>query len=406
MNTASLKSTWTSANKKQCNLLSLPVELQLEIFIIAQNPALAYACSHYWKITQSFVVRGNYILHRFGPEAALSERAVKQSIMSKEVLCYLLEQQHCNPVADEYWLFMQSCGDSQKLQVCEWLIKAIVRIYGGSKTAANKTPLMTNESRNRAMAVMMIRRLLNIASMKGSVQVIELLLDYFDIERLDPIAYQTMLDIACNENQLDVVCYLKEKHGFDLHIQDERYLREACLHGRDQIVDYLIQDGANVASLHNAALQNAAYRSHASIVHRLLKAGADANVNDSAALKYAVKNNDIASVKCLIHAGNANPRCHEDWPIRMACRNGQLSIVKLLLGYNVDPDTCNGAPLHEALGAGHENVVVVLLEHGADPNSLGALYGLRFLLESKDTKNYVLVKLMTEAGSDCSKLDY
>ncbi|KAI8879243.1 ankyrin [Backusella circina FSU 941] len=319
--------------------------------------------------------------------------------MSKEVLCYLLEQQHCNPLADECWLFMQACGDPQQLQVCEWIIKAIARVYGTSAL------IMHDKKDTTLFSNKIIKRLLNIASMKGSVQVIELLIAYFDIERIEPTIYQYMLDIAFNENQLDIVRYLKDKHGFNLHIQDERYLREACLRGRDHIVDYLLHDGANVHSLHNAALQNAAYRGHAAIVHRLLKAGANANANDNAPLKYAITNNDIASVQYLIHVGNANVRCCEDWPIRMACRNGQLSMVQLLLRY-VDPDTCHGAPLHEALGGGHEGVVGLLLEYGADPNSLGALYGLRFILESKDNKSHALVSLMIEAGSDCSKLDY
>ncbi|MBK6358074.1 MAG: ankyrin repeat domain-containing protein [Betaproteobacteria bacterium] len=60
-------------------------------------------------------------------------------------------------------------------------------------------------------------------------------------------------------------------------------------------------------------------------------------------------------------------------PLRTACFEGNLAIVRELLNHGANPNAVAsdgaGAPLRLALRKGHQNIVDLLLENGATPNA-------------------------------------
>ncbi|KAL1929972.1 hypothetical protein VTP01DRAFT_1126 [Rhizomucor pusillus] len=357
---------------RRCRLDDLPVELLTQIFVYAQNPNLAVVSKSFWGLSQSSLVRSQYLFHRYGKIASLGERAMSSKIANIDVVDNLLRM-GCNPRADGDWLYWKAC-ENQDEELCAKLLDAM-------------------QPSKRTLG-----HFLNVAAMKGSTNIIDLIVNSYNADIHQPNGEDRVLMLACAENQVDVVRHLMEKYGCDIHRNRERHLRRACLHGHVELVELLLP-GADVSMFNDAALQNAAHKGHWQIVDRLLEAGANPQANRNAPLKYAISNNNLSSVISLLRAG-ADPRCQQDWPLRHACRNDAAEIVRILLAHHADPDALNGMPLREALRAGNYDIARQLLEHGADPNSTGALRGLSDAIRDK---NAAIIGLMLQHGA---KLDH
>ena len=90
------------------------------------------------------------------------------------------------------------------------------------------------------------------------------------------------------------------------------------------------------------------------------------------ALLDAVKANEVSEVVRLLGEG-ADPNHQWYWddkdrtpPLHKACRNDNLTIIKLLVNAKADPNrggrVSNWTPLHHACGNGHEAIVQYLIE--------------------------------------------
>ncbi|KAF7725372.1 hypothetical protein EC973_009639 [Apophysomyces ossiformis] len=349
-------------------LCDLPVELQTAIFVLAQNPQFAVVSRFYWHLSQSSVVRAHYLLHRFGPAAALGERAMACRMVNLDVIDNLFKLK-CDPAADDNWLFWKACerNDSK-------LGHIILQAITDPKTRSH---------------------FLNIAATNGATNLIDLLIRVYHVDINQPNGDCLALALACTENQIETVRHLMTYYGCDVHGHRERHLRRACLQGYSELVELLLP-GADVHAYNDAALQNATHRGHWKIVEQLLQAGADPQANRNAPLLSAISNGDIRSLRSLLDAG-ANPRWNQSWPLRLACRRDCPVVVEILLQQEgVDPNTGRGMPLRDALRAQKIEMVQVLLKHGADPNSMGAIRGLQSVIRKNDLS---LAQLMAKAGA-------
>jgi ankyrin repeat protein len=124
-------------------------------------------------------------------------------------------------------------------------------------------------------------------------------------------------------------------------------LMVAASHGFANILKVLIENGANVHTMHNgwAALQRVAYDGHDSMVKLLLEHGADIEVNES-----------------------------HGTPLFLASLKGHSAVVELLLDHDANVHTRNGngetallvAAKYNYDGAEKVAVARLLLKHGAD----------------------------------------
>lgn len=370
----------------QCRILLLPVELQIRIFVLAQNPAIVTVCKQFWELGQSVTVRAQYLMYRYGPTAILGKRSMKRKIVSLQVVEQLLRLNCCDPNGD-YWLFTQAC-ELKQINLCRWIIDSTLSI--------EKLP----QEQQKIM-----RHFLNISSMKGAIPIIDLLVDNFGIDIHQ--GEENALTLACKENQLDTVKHLIYKYGCDVHCHNEKHLRNACLQGYKELVQFIISIGADIHSYNDAALQNAVYKGFSSLVKLLLDTGANPEANQNACIQHAITNRDVDSVKYLVSAG-VDPRCNHDWPLKYACRNGFDDIVAYLIDVISVENVTNirdGMPLEECLKHDRVATIQLLLYRGADPNTKGAIRGLKYIVNPKNkVKNRdLMIKLLIEAGLDLNQ---
>ena len=130
-------------------------------------------------------------------------------------------------------------------------------------------------------------------------------------------------------------------------------LKQAAEHGHADIVDVLLQAGAEPDSM---ALAWAAGQGHADIVDVLLQAGAEPDLE---ALKNAARLGRGDIVDALLQAG-----VEPDSALEAAAGQGHADIVDVLLQAGAEPDS-------EALyaAAEHADIVDALLQAGAEPDS-------------------------------------
>jgi len=185
---------------------------------------------------------------------------------------------------------------------------------------------------------------LHRASYGGHQDAVEYLLKHGADPKLKSTNGWTALVEAAYGGHLEILKYLqqhaklsvleKDNNGFDA-------IHHAASNGQDDIVDYLLSQGAKVS---DASLQTAAAGGHISTVRKLL--GLKVNVN---------------------HVEGE----YQTTALQMAAYHGDASIVKLLLtaGAKVDVASKNGwTALHEAAEANAIEVIEMLLKAGADAN--------------------------------------
>lgn len=137
----------------------------------------------------------------------------------------------------------------------------------------------------------------------------------------------------------------RDSHGLtSLHV--------ACIHGKSNIVESLIDLGAeiNATDLNECTpLHYAASRGHQNALLLLLHSGANinrANIDKNTPLHMSVNNGHLNCVKALIYFAE-----HSRWKIKINCVNES-----------------GNTPLHLASKWGYEGIAKLLIENGAEPS--------------------------------------
>lgn len=376
--TAPLRNLKKSTSEATCRILLLPTELLIRIFVFAQNPALPTVCHQFWDLGTSSSVRAQYLMQIYGPTNVFSSRSMKRKIVTLSVVEQLLRINNCYSGDDDDWLFTRAC-ELNEVELVTWIVDAALQQH------------------NEAERGRLLTHFVNLAAIKGSICIIDLL-----VEKYDATNTNQALSVACQQNQVETVKHLVTKYGCNVHTENERHLRNASLNGYRDLVEFLIV-GADVHAFNDAALQNACYKGHSAIVKLLLEAGANAQVQDNACIQHVIKNADINSLKSLIQHG-VDSRCHHDWPLKQSCRFGLDEIVGYLLDMigPVAVDLENGMLLEECIKSSRVSTIQLLLDHGANPNNEGVSRGLIYAVDVKTrTRNKdVMIKLLLDAGLD------
>lgn len=168
-----------------------------------------------------------------------------------------------------------------------------------------------------------------------------------------------------------------EKSAEELYAE----LNEAIRKGDDRRVEALLNDGAPIHPKRagdRTPLHHAAYYARASIVERLIRAGADVSARveplqetplHTAASFGRRVNNTVAAL--LIKAGadrNARDK-RGNTPLHTAAHNGDLGVARDLLAARADLDARNEAgetPLHKAATSADLTIIRLLVQAGAD----------------------------------------
>ncbi|THZ28559.1 hypothetical protein D6C89_02537 [Aureobasidium pullulans] len=186
-------------------------------------------------------------------------------------------------------------------------------------------------------------------------------------------------------------------------------LKYACAIGRHEIVEYLLESGADVpkpCDYLSLPLDIACRNGALEVIEMLLAYGAKANACDSGALTAACKGGHIEVAQLLLAQGaDVVGRRNRETPIQAACSEGHLELVKLLLANGADHNAAggsSGSALSNACLSGNTALVNLLLDRGVDPNAMDSLYGsaLQRLCATASYINLEIVQLLLDRGAD------
>ncbi|XP_071749523.1 transient receptor potential cation channel subfamily A member 1 homolog [Lepeophtheirus salmonis] len=221
-----------------------------------------------------------------------------------------------------------------------------------------------------------------LASMDGNIEAVRMLLergaDIFALDRTDKSA---IFLAAESNNPNTLMALLQDCRSFDLvnfgdHF-DNSPLHVAALKGYEEIVDVLLEFGADIAKKNDdeqTPLHLAAKEGQKKIVMDILKRDRF-SVNDSdfeshTSLHLACIFGHSKVVSTLIAAGaDIEARNYCLWtPLDCAAAYGQTKCANLLLNANAPIDARDKnktTPLHLSARYGHENVAKLLIKNGA-----------------------------------------
>ena len=170
---------------------------------------------------------------------------------------------------------------------------AVIRSLVAAGVDEHGTPLLQSRNKHNQRVV---DQALSLASWKGHVEAVELLLDA----------------------------------GADVHAAHDYALREASEHGCTAVVQLLIRRGANVHACGGWPLRQASVKGHADAVEALLEHGADIHAGQDIALRDASAYGHAAVVQLLLEHG-ADVHARGDDALRQASGSGHADVVQLLI---------------------------------------------------------------------------
>jgi ankyrin repeat protein len=246
------------------------------------------------------------------------------------------------------------------------------------------------------------------------------------------------LSDAIRFNDLQLVRTLVEADPGRVNERDEDRdtpLHIASQYGDEEIVTYLVTQGADATALGQNSLTPLHLTTDAEIARILIRNGADlkSQSSGSTALDRAVSDGNVELIDVLLDAGEeltfehlvelgdvhrvmtmlkdqaslaqAPRKC-----LHLAARNGNLEIVRLLLDYGADPNLDYGynnivgdyTPLSAAVISGHYEITKFLCERGADPDASGGRNHGSVLHRAVAEHDVRLVRLLLDHGADAN----
>ena len=197
------------------------------------------------------------------------------------------------------------------------------------------------------------------------------------------VSLDEMLSLACRQGKQDIVELLLES-GANVNHRNKAGntpLLEACSQGHTTIAQMLLDHGADIDAptepTSDSALTWACTLGNDSVVEILLKRGADVEhrtKDGCTALMFAALAGHVKVTRLLLEHGakiNVESDSNKDSPLTFACWKGHKKVVQLLLEHraNLEHRTKEGfTPLMFAALGGHTDVAGLLLERGAAVN--------------------------------------
>jgi len=144
------------------------------------------------------------------------------------------------------------------------------------------------------------------------------IISYYDVIDGIDVESNTSADI----NKDNIVKYLIE-NGANIHGDNDYALCSAAENDHLDIVKYLHENGANIHADNDYALRLSAENGYLEIVKYLVENGANIHATDDYVLRWSAEKGHLEMVKYFVENG-ANINAENDYAIRYSARNGHL----------------------------------------------------------------------------------
>ncbi|KAJ3029163.1 hypothetical protein HDV00_009709 [Rhizophlyctis rosea] len=186
---------------------------------------------------------------------------------------------------------------------------------------------------------------------------------------------EELLAAAAERGDSDLLTILIQS-GIDVHADEELPLKAATCDGHLQTVKLLVEAGADIHVAHDLPLDNAIFHDQINIAQYLLSVGADVRASDQqrggSIVRLAVDNGNREMVQLLLEAG-ADVDAGDGEAIYTACEGGHFDMVKLMIAHGADLNAVRDGPLQPAAGGGNADIVKFLWDLGVRTEAVGAM---------------------------------
>lgn len=226
---------------------------------------------------------------------------------------------------------------------------------------------------------------------------------------------------AVSEASKESIDILFQSGLIDIHAEDDmnerNCLHEAAIYGSEHALDLALSQGVDVNRLDvygRAPLHYACMRGRLEMVNKLIQAGPGIiNLRDHdnfTPLIHSIVRNKIDCVRLLLSQNaSIDPTGDNDHiPLNLACQHGLSDIVKLLLEMNAQllPDAEGLYPQHLVARASKDpDLLLLLKQHGADLNQRDKLYSWTPLFHAAGEGQVACLKTLLENGADPAAID-
>jgi ankyrin repeat protein len=251
---------------------------------------------------------------------------------------------------------------------------------------------------------------LSAASVGGHLEVVKYLVDLkADFDHADANGI-TPLTKASFCGHIEIVRFLIHV-GANVNSKDQKRftpLHRACFGGHDDVVRLLIdrQADVNVCNVDGMTpLYMACFKERYTTIQLLIEHGASVNaINDKCShVMSAVEKGKTQLIQFLINRGaDVDVACKGFRPLHLACTNGHLAMVRLLIDAQVDINAVSKHGencLFPASRRGFVKIVQVLLDAGVDVNQVSKK-GFTAIFLASLGGHVEIVRLLLEAGAD------
>lgn len=226
---------------------------------------------------------------------------------------------------------------------------------------------------------------------------------------------------AVSEAPKESIDILFQSGLIDIHAEDDmnerNCLHEAAIYGSEHVLDLALSQGVDVNRLDvygRAPLHYACLRGRLEMVNKLIQAGPGIiNLRDHdnfTPLIHSIVRDKIDCVQLLLsqHASIDPTGDNDHIPLNLACQHGLSDIVKLLLEMNAQllPDAEGLYPQHLVARASKDpDLLLLLKQHGADLNQRDKLYSWTPLFHAASEGQFACLKTLLENGADPAAID-
>ncbi len=240
-----------------------------------------------------------------------------------------------------------------------------------------------------------INRIIEEASAFGQLDIIK----YFS-PFIGPYNTDLLLRVACLNGHLDIAEYLVACRYTDIHSQEEKPLKNACLSGNQKLVKFLLEKGATISekSTYNQeenAFNNACRSGNYDLVKFLIKKNCYYDLKNCHTLVSACKSKNITLVRFLVYLGFSLLENPEDC-LEVAAENHDINLINYLIAQGISLSKYGNKAFNKICNLGDEYIANYFLRNGFNLTSNNG----KALTEAIMMRHFKLVKKLLPSGKN------